>query len=88
MSNYISKIKLSGPKIWKNQRSLLGHLDIELTEPCNNNCIHCCISLPDDDFRAKSRKIITGDIKKDISKGGISRCFDCTFYRRRAFAPR
>ena len=25
---------------------LLGHLDIELTERCNNACMHCYINLP------------------------------------------
>src|SRR4030042_212399 len=30
------------------KRPLLGCLDIELTERCNNDCIHCCINLPQD----------------------------------------
>ncbi|HOZ22640.1 MAG TPA: radical SAM protein [bacterium] len=31
------------------KKSLLGHLDIELTERCNNACIHCCINQPEQD---------------------------------------
>jgi radical SAM protein with 4Fe4S-binding SPASM domain len=68
MSNYISNVKLSGPKIWKNHRPLQGHLDIELTERYNNNCIHCCINLPADGLRAKSRELSTEDIKKILAK--------------------
>jgi radical SAM protein with 4Fe4S-binding SPASM domain len=32
-------------------------LDIELTERCNNNCIHCSINLPADDRAAKLREL-------------------------------
>jgi len=39
---------------------LLGHLDIELTERCNNACIHCYINLPARDARATARELTTG----------------------------
>jgi len=32
--------------------SRLGRLDIELTERCDNDCVHCCINLPAGDAAA------------------------------------
>lgn len=42
-----------------------GQLDIELTERCNNACIHCSINRPAGDARSRSREIGT-DAWKDI----------------------
>ena len=44
---------------------LLGHLDIELTERCNNACMHCYINLPAHDAQA-ARRELTADQWKDI----------------------
>jgi radical SAM protein with 4Fe4S-binding SPASM domain len=41
------------------RRTLLGRLDVELTERCNNDCIHCCINLPENDPAASSRELTT-----------------------------
>jgi radical SAM protein with 4Fe4S-binding SPASM domain len=43
--------------------SRLGSLDIELTERCNNDCIHCCINLPLNDKKAKEKEMGTSRIK-------------------------
>ncbi len=32
-------------------KPLLSHLDIELTERCNNACQHCYINCPENDAR-------------------------------------
>ncbi len=32
-------------------------LDIELTERCNNNCLHCCINRPTDDQSAVDKEL-------------------------------
>ena len=45
----------------------LGQLDFELTERCNNNCIHCCINLPENDADAKHRELTTAQVQ-DILK--------------------
>jgi len=51
----IKRSSLESP-LWKNGRAPLGRIDMELTERCNNNCIHCCINLPIDDKEAKARE--------------------------------
>ncbi len=43
-------------------KRLLGNLDIELTERCNNNCLHCYINLPGD-HEAKDRELTTDQIR-------------------------
>ena len=44
---------------------LLGHLDIELTERCNNACLHCYINRPAGDAQAARRELTT-DQWRDI----------------------
>jgi len=38
---------------------VFSRLDIELTERCNNNCIHCYINLPENDIKTKKRELST-----------------------------
>ncbi|MDW7759911.1 MAG: radical SAM protein [Acidobacteriota bacterium] len=59
------KRSLAHHPLFRNKAPLLGHLDIELTERCNNACIHCFINLPADDTRACRRELKT-DQWKDI----------------------
>ena len=40
---------------------LLGHLDLELTERCNNACLHCYINRPAHDVRATRREQTAGE---------------------------
>lgn len=41
----------------------IASLTIELTERCNNDCIHCCINLPVNDSNAIHREMTTGQVK-------------------------
>ena len=41
--------------LWRGKRPLLGQLDIELTERCNNACLHCCINRPENEARGGER---------------------------------
>ncbi|MFC1597529.1 radical SAM protein [Planctomycetota bacterium] len=54
---FVVKVNAAEHPLWKNRASLLGHLDIELTERCNNNCIHCHINLPARHERARKREL-------------------------------
>jgi radical SAM protein with 4Fe4S-binding SPASM domain len=48
-------------KLFGGQQSLLSHLDIELTERCNNACIHCYINRPEGDKEAARRELVAED---------------------------
>jgi radical SAM protein with 4Fe4S-binding SPASM domain len=53
----------AGPDaLWRGGRPVLTALDIELTERCDNRCIHCCINRPEGDREAKARELPTDRI--------------------------
>lgn len=58
---------------------VLGRLDMELTERCNNNCIHCCINLPADDLQAKKNELSTDEIKRILKEAVSLGCMSVMF---------
>jgi radical SAM protein with 4Fe4S-binding SPASM domain len=63
-TEYFSKIKCDPEAfLWKDLPPLLHHLDIELTERCNNNCVHCSIRQPEDFGQGKKRELSIAEIK-------------------------
>ena len=62
-SVYVTKVNAARHRVWQERAPLLGSLDLELTERCNNNCIHCCINLPQEDIGAKQRELGTAEIQ-------------------------
>lgn len=74
MSNYIRKTFEAPFQI----HSLLGSLDMELTERCNNNCIHCYINLPVDDF-VKNKELTTEEIKNILTEATSLGCLTVRF---------
>jgi MoaA/NifB/PqqE/SkfB family radical SAM enzyme len=63
----------------KSIASRLDSLDIELTERCNNQCIHCCINLPANDSAAKSREMTTEQVKSILTEAATLGCLDVRF---------
>ena len=73
MKSYSRRVESHKYSIWKGKSPLLGNLDLELTERCNNNCIHCCINLPAHDPAARERELSTeeiGDVLKEATSLG------------------
>lgn len=62
---YFTKVNENTANLFVAKAPLITHLDIELTERCNNACIHCYINLPAKDIQAKERELST-DRWKDI----------------------
>jgi len=60
-ASYAVKQNLNRARLWEGKGPLLSRLDIELTERCNNACIHCCINLPAGDVRARRRELETAE---------------------------
>ena len=60
---YVKELKPHEFRLWKDKRPLLGQLDIELTERCNNACLHCLINRPEKDAAARSREMDTAFVK-------------------------
>ena len=60
----------------KGRKAQLQQLDIELTERCNNNCIHCFINLPEDDQEAKKKELSTEELKILLREAASLGCLD------------
>lgn len=62
-SPYAAKVNAARHRVWQERAPLLGSLDLELTERCNNDCLHCCINLPEGDAAARQRELSTDELK-------------------------
>ncbi len=76
---YAKKLKSHEFHPWQGKHPLLGQLDIELTERCNNNCIHCCINLPEHDAAARSCEMSTEFVKDIIQQAADLGCLTVRF---------
>ena len=61
---YARTRKLHEFPLFHHKRPLLAHLDIELTERCNNACIHCYINQPE--WHAE---VLANEMDKAFAKG-------------------
>lgn len=70
----------AGAPVWKpGRRPRLGQLDIELTERCNNDCIHCCINRPANDAAARAREMPTDRIADLLRQAADLGCLTVRF---------
>ena len=65
---YSEDQRMSDANVLRGRNSILTHLDMELTERCNNNCIHCLINIPANDSVARQRELSTEEIKGIIEE--------------------
>jgi radical SAM protein with 4Fe4S-binding SPASM domain len=59
MSDYVKRVSQLATPL----RPALSHIDIEMTERCDNDCIHCCINLSAGDAAARAREMTTDQVK-------------------------
>jgi len=78
-SPYLLRVGSQNASLWKTVKPLLGHLDVELTERCNNNCIHCGINLPAGDSVAKKRELSTAAAKEILNEAASLGCLSVRF---------
>lgn len=79
INSYFEKIKAGQSGLWKTRKPLLTKLDIELTERCNNDCIHCYINQPADDEDIKKGELGTHELKKIIDEAAALGCLTVKF---------
>jgi radical SAM protein with 4Fe4S-binding SPASM domain len=72
-------LELDKALLWKGNPPLLAALDLELTERCNNNCIHCYINLPADDSESAARELSTEQIKNILAEAAQLGCLSVKF---------
>jgi MoaA/NifB/PqqE/SkfB family radical SAM enzyme len=54
--------------LWKKIKPPVSRIDFELTERCNNNCVHCCINLSENDSSAKQKELSTQELKRILKE--------------------
>ncbi len=79
MSKYVQRVPPHEFKIGTSKGPRLGHLDIELTERCNNDCIHCCINLPAGDRQAMARELPTAEWKRILTEAAGLGCLEVRY---------
>jgi radical SAM protein with 4Fe4S-binding SPASM domain len=77
--SYAVKVRAGNVSPWKDNPPPLDSLDMELTERCNNNCIHCYINLPADDLDAQQRELSTEEIQKILQEAVSLGCLTVRF---------
>jgi radical SAM protein with 4Fe4S-binding SPASM domain len=60
---FVVRKTFESARLFEGNPPLLPHIDIELTERCNNSCIHCYINLPENDSNAKNSELSTDQLK-------------------------
>ncbi len=74
--NYVVKLK---PHRAPRLGSLLGQIDIELTERCNNACIHCLINQPENNDEARAYEMDTTFVKDILQQAANLGCLTVRF---------
>ena len=68
MSEYVTRLTDCEPPSVQRATPPLASIDIELTERCDNDCVHCCICLPEHDAEAARREMSTGEVQAVLSQ--------------------
>ena len=77
--SYVITETMDEAALWPDKRPLLRQLDIELTERCNNNCIHCYINRPSGDRAAREREMSTGEVQRILDEAAALGCLQVRF---------
>jgi radical SAM protein with 4Fe4S-binding SPASM domain len=76
---FAKKIRSDRAALWRAGRPLLARLDIELTERCNNCCLHCSINLPAGDDEARRRELAAAEFKDILGEAASLGCLSVRF---------
>jgi radical SAM protein with 4Fe4S-binding SPASM domain len=71
---YVKKIPSGEARLWPSRRPALTRLDIELTERCNNDCVHCSVNRPAGDREARGREWGAESWKKLLDEAAALGC--------------
>jgi len=70
LSGYLEELKLPDFHLWKRteEKRIPLSAEIELTERCNNNCVHCYINLAANDEEARKRELSFREIRDIVDE--------------------
>ncbi|KKL06923.1 hypothetical protein LCGC14_2591200 [marine sediment metagenome] len=77
MSGYLEELELPHFHLWKRteEKRIPLSAEIELTERCNNNCVHCYINLAANDEEARKRELSFREIRDIVDETVQMGCF-------------
>ncbi len=75
-STYVVRRAPGQVPLFRESKPRMGRLDIELTERCNNECIHCCINRSANDGRARSQEMSTEQIQDILQQAAGLGCLE------------
>ncbi len=78
-SEYLIRKDLHHDRLWQGRGPLLPWLDMELTERCNNNCVHCYINQPADAQDLKQAEMSTDRVKQILAEAAACGCLTVRF---------
>jgi len=73
-SAYTDRVSIFTNPLLKDISASMLKLDMELTERCNNNCVHCSINLPAKDNHAKDKELSLEKIKEILTEAASLGC--------------
>ena len=76
---FARKVPSGRAELWKAGRPRLARLDVELTERCNNDCIHCAINRPAGDRNARRRELAASEIRAVLEEAASLGCLSVRF---------
>jgi radical SAM protein with 4Fe4S-binding SPASM domain len=78
-SIYLIRQDIRKAQLWQGGGPLLGRLDMELAERCNNNCIHCYINQPADDRDLKNAEMSFARVVEILKEAAGCGCLEVRF---------
>jgi MoaA/NifB/PqqE/SkfB family radical SAM enzyme len=78
-ASYTITQTLDAAALWAGRPPFLRRLDVELTERCNNNCLHCYINRPADDRAARERELSTVQLQAILDEAAALGCLTVRF---------
>lgn len=76
---FARKVPSARAGLWKAGRPRLARLDLELTERCNNDCLHCSVNLPAGDGNARRRELSTAGVRAVLEEAASLGCLSVRF---------
>jgi len=76
---YARRTAAAGSVLWTHGQPRLARLEIELTERCNNSCIHCYINRPADDVAARARELSVAVLGRILAEAAELGCLTVRF---------
>lgn len=71
---YAKRVRSDQAALWRSKKPLLTRLDVEITERCSNDCIHCYIRRPARDPEALRKELPASEIKDILGEAASLGC--------------